>query len=133
MSNTAEPHDHPTLRAVTRKGSLRSDRIVIPDLVVADTDDEGAVVEAAEVRLVAEIVSSGNAAADRLVEMHLYAAAQIDWYLLVEPESAGGPALRLHRLDGTHYVEQSVAKGGDALEISEPFELRLDPGSLVAR
>jgi hypothetical protein len=44
---------------------LRTDRIVIPDLVVADTDDEGAMLSASEVRLVGEIVWPGNAAADQ--------------------------------------------------------------------
>lgn len=36
---------------------LCTGRMPIPDLVVAETDDEGNVVEAAEVRLIAEIVS----------------------------------------------------------------------------
>jgi hypothetical protein len=63
----------------------------------------------------------------------LYATAQIGWYLLVEPESTGELVLRLYRLDGTHYVEHSVAKGDEPLEISDPFALRLDTGSLLAR
>ncbi|MDT0532259.1 Uma2 family endonuclease [Micromonospora sp. DSM 115977] len=108
---------------------LGVDRIVIPDVVVADTDDEGTVVEAGEVVLVCEIVSPGNAAADRLVKMQLYAIAGIPWYLLVEQDGAGH-SLRLHRLDGAHYVEDQVAKPGEEFRLAEPIRWRVDPATL---
>ncbi|WP_405092402.1 Uma2 family endonuclease [Micromonospora sp. NBC_01392] len=108
---------------------LGVNRMVIPDVVVADTDDEGTVVEAGEVRLVCEVVSPGNAAADRVLKMQLYAIARIPWYLLVE-QDGDSHSLRLHRLDGEHYVEDAIAKAGETLTVIEPFRWAMDPGTL---
>ncbi|GIJ08793.1 Uma2 family endonuclease [Micromonospora andamanensis] len=108
---------------------LGPNRIAIPDVVVADTDDEGSVVEAAEVALVCEIVSPGNAAADRVLKMQLYAIARISWYLLVEQDGETH-SLRLYRLDGGHYVEERVAKAGETLTLTEPFRWQVDPATL---
>lgn len=111
---------------------LQTGRIAIPDVVAADTDPEGITVEAAEVRLICEVVSPGNAAADRVLKMHLYAAAGIGWYLLAEQESPKSLTLRLFRLEDEHYVEHAIAKDGEPLHMTEPFEVVLDPDALTA-
>ncbi len=112
---------------------LGADRIVIPDLVVADTNPKGSVIEAAEVVLICEIISPSNAATDRLLKMQFYAAAQIGLYLLVEPDLADfeSVSLRLFRLEDKHYVEHTTVNFGEILTIDTPFRCVIDTNSLL--
>ncbi|GAA1868083.1 Uma2 family endonuclease [Asanoa iriomotensis] len=98
---------------------LRTDRVVIPDLVVAATDPDGLVVEAAEVKLVYEIGPSTNA-----IKKQLYADAGIHSLLLAEPEPAG-LVLRLFRLRVERYVLAAEARSGQVLRLTEPFPIEL--------
>ncbi|WP_089155386.1 Uma2 family endonuclease [Micromonospora sp. NBS 11-29] len=108
---------------------LRPGRVPIPDLVVTEPIDfDEPMVEARNVRLVCEVVSPHNAATDKVLKMHYYAAAGIDCYLLVEQEDG---TLHLYRRRGRHYREASVTKPGDVLELTEPVRARIRPEDLV--
>ncbi|MFI6078457.1 Uma2 family endonuclease [Actinoplanes sp. NPDC051343] len=111
---------------------LTGGRIVQPDVVVAMTDDIGTTVEAAEARLVVEVVSPGNAGTDRLLKPQLYAAARIGWYLRVEQP---GDSVELHfdRLAGDHYVRVALAAPGQVLASEEPFAFEVEVASLLRR
>ncbi|GIJ50446.1 hypothetical protein Val02_73320 [Virgisporangium aliadipatigenens] len=111
---------------------LTTGRVFIPDVVVTHAEDV-TTVEAAEVVLVGEVVSPGNAGTDRLLKMQAYAAARIPWYLLVEPDPAGAVTVRLLGLDGDHYVEQVLAKDGETLTASEPFAIAIEVSALTRR
>src|SRR5690242_1072566 len=111
---------------------LAGGRILQPDIVVADTDDIGSTVEAAEAKLVIEVVSPSNAGTDRLLKPQLYAAAGIGWYLRVE-QPIDSVELHLQRLDGDHYVPHVLAGPGQALASEEPFSFRIEAASLLHR
>jgi hypothetical protein len=108
---------------------LSPGRILQPEVVVADTDDEGMCVEAAEAKLVVDVVSPG---ADRLLTPQLYATARIGWYLRVE-QPRDSVELHLQRLAGDHYVPHAVARPGQELASEEPFPFRLEAASLLPR
>jgi len=111
--------------------SLRPGRMPIPDLVLTGPIDiDQLAVPAEAVKLVCEIVSPGNAATDRVLKMHYYAAAGIPWYLLVE-QSTG--ALHLYRLDGDRYREHTVVEPGGVLTLTEPVRAEIDPAALLPR
>ena len=79
-------------------------------------------------RLVCEIISPSNAATDKVLKMHYYAAAGIRWYLLVEQDTG---TLRLFELSGDRYVEHSSAKVGETLELTTPVSVIIDPRDLL--
>ncbi|MBO4210736.1 Uma2 family endonuclease, partial [Micromonospora echinofusca] len=104
-------------------------RIPIPDLVVVgEIDFDEPIVEAASVRLVCEIISPGNAATDKVLKMHYYAAAGIDWYLLVEQDTGN---LHLHRRSGANYRLHSKTEAGGVLELTEPVRVTIRPEDLL--
>jgi Uma2 family endonuclease len=111
---------------------LTSGRIVQPDILVADTDDLGTTVEAAEARLVVEVVSPGNAGTDRLLKPQLYAAAGIGWYLRVE-QPKDSVELHLHRLTDGCYGSAEIAVPGGFLSSDEPFPFTIEVASLIRR
>lgn len=111
---------------------LAGGRILQPDLLVADTDDVGTTVEAAETKLVVEVLSPSKAGTDRLLKPQLYAAARIGWYLRVE-QPKESVELHLQRLDGDHYMSADVASPGQVLASEEPFPFRLEVASLLHR
>jgi Uma2 family endonuclease len=149
---TPSPNDHhneimanvrDALRPAARAAHLRAplvpnvrlgnDRILIPDLAVKKGPTEAVISNAAEVVLVCEVTSPSNAATDRGLKMHAYAAAGIPWYLLVEPDFADyeSVTLRLFRLTDGAYVEHAAAKQGETLVSDEPFPLSISTELLL--
>ncbi|MFG1842040.1 Uma2 family endonuclease [Micromonospora sp. NPDC049175] len=108
---------------------LNATRILNPDLVVtAELDLTADCVPADAVLLVGEVSAPPTATIDRVLKPHLYAAAGIGWYLLVEQESL---TVKLHQLHGAHYVERSTARAGEVLVLTEPVKATIRPEELL--
>jgi Uma2 family endonuclease len=109
---------------------LRTGRIPIPDLVVTTPIDlKKLVVDATAVVLVCEITSPSNAGHDRVLKMHHYAEAGIEWYLLIDPDTH---VLNLYRLEGEQYREYATGKPGTPLRMDAPVAVELDLDALLS-
>ncbi|MGH3833226.1 MAG: Uma2 family endonuclease [Pseudonocardiaceae bacterium] len=107
-------------------------KILIPDLAVISTPGlDLTVCAAADVALVVEITSPGNAVADRAVKPQLYAQAGIPHYLRIELGVAGAGAVVCRR-EGERYVEVARADPGRPLVLAEPITVTLDLAALAA-
>ncbi|MBU2664613.1 Uma2 family endonuclease [Actinoplanes bogorensis] len=112
---------------------LGPERVLNPDVVVGQWDRLGLFAEASGIALVAEVGSPHTTCVDRLLKRHLYAAAGIDWYLLVEPalpDWATVTVRLLHR-EGDQYVEAAVAQPGETLVSAEPFPFEMHTTDLL--
>ncbi|PWR06106.1 Uma2 family endonuclease [Micromonospora acroterricola] len=108
---------------------LDATRILNPDLVVTtELDIAAACVPASAVLLVGEITAPHTAVIDRLLKPHLYAAAGIEWYLLVELDTL---TMHLHQRQGSHYVERSTTRAGEVLELTDPVRATIRPEDLL--
>ncbi|XVU21840.1 Uma2 family endonuclease [Actinoplanes sp. CA-054009] len=108
-------------------------RILIPDLVVGPLERLGLIADAADVRLVVEVLSPSTSGKVVHEKKRLYAEAKIDWYLIVDPELPDFESivLRLYRRKGARYVETRVAKYPETLSLDEPFPVKVDTATLL--
>ena len=86
--------------------------------------DPDAVIDAAEVLMVAEIVGPEHGAVDRVFKPLLYARARLPYLLLVDHQA---PFAAASMVISGRYHEYARASGSDELELEEPFRLRIRP------
>jgi Uma2 family endonuclease len=107
-------------------------KILIPDLAVVTIPGlDLTVCDAADVALIVEITSPGNAAVDRAVKPHLYAQAGVPHYLRIELHDTGPRAL-VYQLNQHHYTQVAKVDPGQPLTLTEPIPVTLDLAALAA-
>ena len=126
----AAPDELEVLEAVNVR--VASGRILIPDLVVVTNPGlDLRLWDPTDVAMVVEIVSPGNAAADRAIKPALYAAAGIEHYLRVELGKPG-PSSVAYQTHRGHYREVRSSRPGEPMRLAEPFPVELDLAALAA-
>ncbi|GAA4611746.1 Uma2 family endonuclease [Actinoallomurus liliacearum] len=106
--------------------------LLIPDVMVGSADalsDAGPCMNAADVTMVAEILSPGNTAFGRAWKSQRYAEGGIPFF--VEVELSGVVQVTVYELRGRGYAKIAAAHAGEILKSAEPFELSFDPAELV--
>jgi Uma2 family endonuclease len=109
-------------------------RLLIPDLAVVSSRVRVAtVIDAADITLIAEIVSPSSRAMDYGQKRDFYEAAKIDSYLVIEPTLPNYDEVTLHlfQLQRGRYIETASAKPGETLIADSPFRIELDTDELV--
>ncbi len=125
----AAPADLEVLEAINVR--VAPGRILIPDLaVVRTTGLDCTVTEPADVVLVVEITSPGNAVVDQALKPQLYAEAGIPHYLLIEL-GAVPPAAAAFELRGGRYVPVRRVDPGERLRLDKPFHIDVDLAALA--
>lgn len=110
--------------------SAKRSSYFVPDLFAAREDalDRGGPALApADVLLVVEVVSPGNAGRDLVLKRHEYGVAGIPRYWLVEPRKQ---TLTVLEQVGGAYREAAVLGATDVLRSDEPFPLVLPVGDI---
>ncbi|MGH3856624.1 MAG: Uma2 family endonuclease [Pseudonocardiaceae bacterium] len=106
-------------------------RILIPDLAVVSTPGvERTVADPADMALVVEITSPGNAGVDRAIKPALYAQAGIPHYLLIEL-GAALPTAVVFGLRRGCYAPVWRAGPGERLRLDDPFTVDVDLAALA--
>jgi len=102
------------------------DCVLVPDLVVMRAPDTPlepeAVVDGQEVLMVVEVVGAEHGAVDRMFKPLVYARARLPYLLLVDRQA---PYASASMVISGRYHEYARAVGQGALELEEPFRLRL--------
>jgi Uma2 family endonuclease len=116
---------------VTRPARVRIDAlasVLVPDVAVIGCAQLGR--RYVDPLLVADIRSPPEASDETHVRRQLFAAAGVPSYWLMALTAEPSVTALALGVDG-FYVEVATATGGEALEVSQPFPVRIVPGSLL--
>lgn len=103
-------------------------RSLQPDLLVARRADVGDEPISARLLLAVEVLSPSTRSVDLLLKRGVYAESGVAAYWVVDPAV---PSVRAWRLRDGDYVDAGAAEGDSALELDEPFPVRIVPQDLL--
>ena len=103
-------------------------RSLQPDLLVARRSDVGDDPIRAPLLLAVEVLSPSTRSVDLLLKHGVYAESGVASYWVVDPSV---PSVRAWRLEDGAYVDVGAVEGGRALELHEPFPVRVVPQDLL--